>query len=89
MANRPKVTEVQLAYAQRCERILRKTQAKVGRAAVALKLGITMSCLAKHLAGKTLTREQWEVGRNIKWTPTRSRQYPIGYNKELFNAVPR
>lgn len=89
MANRPKITEAQLAYAQRCERILRKTQGKVGRAAVAHRLGITVSCLAKHLAGKTLTLEQWEVDRNIRWTPTRSRQYPIGYNKELFNAVLR
>lgn len=61
MARRPKLTNSELAYAQRCDRISSRVLRRTGRKAVALKLGLSVSCLSKYLSGQTVTIEQHEV----------------------------
>lgn len=75
VANKPKLNQSQLDYALRCEKLLRKAQSKFGRAAVAHRLGITMSCLSKHLNGQTTTIEQWEASLATNDAAVKSRQW--------------
>lgn len=76
MGRTSKLTNEQLAYAELCEVEVRKAQSKYGRAAVAHKLGITMSCLSKYLSGETRTVDQVRATK----MPKDKRHTPIGYH---------
>lgn len=76
MANRPKLTNAQREYAQRCQRILRRTQKKFSLQALADKFGVSVSTVHHLLSGLTMTVEEWEARKPKVRKVSKT---PIGY----------
>lgn len=93
MARKSLLTNADLAYVLRCERIRTKMVRKIGRQALATKLGVSMSCLSKYISGESITREQQLAQRNAVQTATElrrkrgdRRRFGL-HQQELFNHV--
>lgn len=75
MARKSLLSDDDLKYVLRCEKIKAKVLRKIGRAALARKFNMSVSCISKYIAGHTITRDQ-QLGRGPQMSP---KHRPIGY----------
>jgi len=89
MARKSLLNEAGLAYVLRCERLLLKYKAKIGRKALARRFNMSVSCLCKYINGQTLPLQQSTLHQDAKRDEAQRRASALYFkrNQKRFRGV--